>query len=127
MEYLGKKLQAGQLAQGSPGSVCCERETRESTAQALRCDLGPGLTELGSTAEISGTFGRRASADFGDHRWQGAELLPLSCQARWAESGCLLLFPVPCKQRGTTNENKARCLRLEWVDGHTAPCCPLGM
>lgn len=110
---------------GAPPVQSAAKEKPER-AQALRCDLGRGLTGLRAAAEINGTFGRRAPADVGDRCCQGARLQLLSCQAGWAEGGCLLLFPVPRKQRGITNENKARCLRLKWVERHVASCCPAG-
>lgn len=123
MEYVGKTLRAGQLAPGSLfASVCCERETRESLAQALSCDWGPGLTQLGGPQQKSmALLAGAASADFGDQRWQGTQLLLLPCQAwlggKWVSGFVCGAVQTEDKQNQKRKQSE---LWLKWVDGHMA-------
>lgn len=101
MEYLGKKLQAGQLALGSLGSVCCERETRERRAgvELLSCDLGPHPDLTRATEPQQKSMVLLAGVplvDFGDQHWQGIRLLSLSCMVSRPESVYLALCPISC-------------------------------
>lgn len=102
MDYLGKKLQAGQLALDSPVQSAVKEKPERAPHRRRTVELWPetGLTVAQSHSRNQWHFWQaRFCWIFGDHCWQGTQLLLLSCQVGWTESCCLVLCRVPCKQR----------------------------
>lgn len=112
MEYVGKKLQAGQLALGSPVHSAVKEKPEGAPCKhwAVTWDHTRGLAYLWAAAQIDATIGGRVSADFGNHcwqRWMAASAVLPGPLMRGGEG--MFLYPVLCKEGELKSGMKSVC------------------